>query len=51
MAAGNHDADSKLTKALRYPENVKVLDTRALQTVTFEDLGVAVHGQGYPTPA
>ncbi len=51
MIAGNHDADSKLTKALRYPENVHVLDTRAPQTMTFEDLGVAVHGQGYPTPA
>jgi predicted phosphodiesterase len=51
MVAGNHDADSKLTKALRYPNNVQVLDTRAPQTVTFEDLGLAVHGQGYPTPA
>jgi DNA repair protein SbcD/Mre11 len=51
MIAGNHDADSKLTKELRYPENVRVLDTRAPQTVTFEDLGVAVHGQGYRTPA
>jgi hypothetical protein len=50
MVAGNHDADSKLTKALRYPENVQVLDTRAPQTVTFENLGLAVHGQGYPTP-
>ena len=51
MAAGNHDADSKLTKALRYPDNVQVLDTHAPQTVIFEDLGLAVHGQGYPTPA
>jgi DNA repair exonuclease SbcCD nuclease subunit len=51
MVAGNHDADSKLTKALSYPENVQVLDTRTPQTVTLENLGVAVHGQGYPTPA
>ena len=51
MAAGNHDAESKLTKSLRLPENVRVLDTRKPQTVIFEAIGLAVHGQGYPTPA
>ncbi len=51
IVAGNHDAESKLTKSLRLPDNVQMLDTRKAQTVTFEDRGLAVHGQGYATPA
>jgi DNA repair protein SbcD/Mre11 len=49
--AGNHDAESKLTKSLRLPGNVTMLSTRRPQTWTNEELGVAVHGQGYATPA
>lgn len=49
--AGNHDAEGKLTKSLRLPGNVTMLSTRRPQTWTHEDLGVAVHGQGYATPA
>jgi DNA repair exonuclease SbcCD nuclease subunit len=48
---GNHDAASQLTKSLRLPENVRELDTRRPETVIFEDLGVAVHGQGFATRA
>src|SRR3954447_21251136 len=48
MVAGNHDAESKLTKSLRLPENVRVLSTRKPETVMFEEIGLAVHGQGYP---
>ncbi|MDQ2759356.1 MAG: DNA repair exonuclease [Actinomycetota bacterium] len=51
IVTGNHDAESKLTKSLRLPGNVRMLDTRKPQTVTFEDIGLAVHGQGYATPA
>jgi predicted phosphodiesterase len=51
IVAGNHDASSKLTKSLRLPDNVHVLDTRKPQTVIFEESGLAVHGQGYATPA
>jgi DNA repair protein SbcD/Mre11 len=51
MLAGNHDAESKLTKSLRLPDNVHVLDTRKPQTILFEESGLAVHGQGYATPA
>jgi exonuclease SbcD len=51
MLAGNHDAESKLTKALTLPENVTVLATRKPQTVCFDELALAVHGQGYLTPA
>lgn len=49
--AGNHDAESKLTKSLHWPDNVHVLSTRKPETVRFEDLGLAIHGQGYATPA
>lgn len=49
--AGNHDAQSKLTKSLRLPDNVHALSTRKPETKVFEDLGVAVHGQGYATQA
>ena len=51
MVTGNHDAASRITKALRLPEGVHVLPVDAPATVVFEDLGLAVHGQGYATPA
>jgi exonuclease SbcD len=51
MVTGNHDAASRITKALRLPANVHVLPVDAPGTVTFEDLGLAVHGQGYATQA
>src|ERR1039458_5123458 len=47
MAAGNHDAESKLTKSLPWPDNVHVLSTHKPETVPFKKLGLAVHGQGY----
>jgi len=45
---GNHDAESRITKSLRFPENVKVLPTKTPETVLLEEFGVAVHGQGFP---
>jgi DNA repair exonuclease SbcCD nuclease subunit len=51
VVAGNHDAASQLTKALRPPQNVHVFSTRAPETVVLEQLGVAIHGQGFPTRA
>ena len=47
LAAGNHDAQSHITRELRLPENVRVLSTRKPESVLFEDIGVAVHGQGF----
>jgi exonuclease SbcD len=49
--AGNHDAESKLTKSLRLPENLTMLSSARPQTWTSESLGIAVHGQSYATPA
>jgi DNA repair exonuclease SbcCD nuclease subunit len=47
ITAGNHDAQSQITRELRLPENVHVLSTRKPESVRFESLGVVVHGQGF----
>jgi exonuclease SbcD len=47
MVAGNHDAESRITKALTLPSNVEVLSTNAPQTKIDEHRGLAVHGQGF----
>lgn len=51
IVTGNHDAESKLTKSLPLPINVHMLTAHQAQTVTFEEVGLAVHGQSYATPA
>jgi exonuclease SbcD len=51
VVTGNHDAASRITKALRLPDNVHVLPVDAPGTVVLDDLGLAVHGQGFATPA
>lgn len=50
VASGNHDAQSVLTKQLRLPENVKTFSTRKPETFVLENVGVAVHGQGFARP-
>jgi exonuclease SbcD len=47
IASGNHDAASQITRALTLPTNVRMLDTNKPQSITFDDLGAVVHGQGY----
>lgn len=47
MLRGNHDAKSQISRELRLPDNVRELSTRKPETIVFEDLGVAVHGQGF----
>jgi DNA repair protein SbcD/Mre11 len=49
MLRGNHDAQSQISKELRLPENVQDLHTRRPESVIFDDLGLAVHGQGFAT--
>jgi len=36
-----------MTKSLRLPDNVRVLSTKAPETVLLEEVGVAIHGQGF----
>lgn len=53
VISGNHDAESKMTKNLRLPENVQRLDHRRPETARFDrlsDLRVAVHGQSFAQP-
>jgi exonuclease SbcD len=47
--AGNHDAQSQISRNLQLPPNVTQLSTSTPQTVTFDDLEVEVIGQGYST--
>lgn len=47
VVAGNHDAASKITKALRPPTNVTSLSTRKPESVRLDELEVVVHGQGF----
>lgn len=47
MIAGNHDAESQITRSLVLPPNVRNLSTQEPETVVDESLGLAVHGQGF----
>jgi len=48
---GNHDSASKLTNQLPLPENVRILSSKAPETVDFEKYHVAIHGQSFDTKA
>ncbi len=51
VIAGNHDAASQITKVLRPPDNVRMFSTRAPESVVIDELGVAIHGQGFASRA
>ena len=51
IVAGNHDAESKITRSLRMPENVKILSTSTPQSIILDDIGTVIHGQGFSTGA
>ncbi len=51
MIAGNHDAESEIALSLRLPPNVTVLKTDKPRPKICDDLGLAVHGQGFATRA
>jgi len=51
IATGNHDAASQITKNLRIPDNCRMLSVHKSESVVFESLGVAIHGQGFSTRA
>lgn len=44
---GNHDAESEITRSLRLPPNTHRLSVEAPETVVLDDVGLAVHGQGF----
>ena len=47
LLRGNHDAASQIARTLKLPEHVRELGTSRPETVEFEKLGLAVHGQGF----
>ena len=51
LITGNHDAASRMTRSLRLPENVHRFPVEEPGTIRLDELGVAVHGQGFATPA
>lgn len=51
FVAGNHDAASEISRRLRLPPNVTQLSSAKPETRRFDDLNVAVVGQGYSTRA
>lgn len=51
IVAGNHDAGSQISRQLRMPDNVVRLSSKKPQTVTLDQLRVAIHGQGFSKAA
>jgi len=51
IVSGNHDFASSITKTMLLPDNVTLFSSVQAKTVTLEDLGVAIHGQSYPSRA
>ncbi|HID97818.1 MAG TPA: DNA repair exonuclease [Thermodesulfobacteriaceae bacterium] len=47
--AGNHDAASRVTRALDLPENMKIFSSRKVETVRPEGLNAAIHGRSFGT--
>ncbi|GER68315.1 metallophosphoesterase [Weizmannia acidilactici] len=51
LIRGNHDAANIMTKVLKLPDNVYEFPIKAPGTVTLDELGVAIHGQGFASRA
>jgi DNA repair exonuclease SbcCD nuclease subunit len=51
ILAGNHDAASRISKTLRFPENVRLFSVHDPETYYIDTLNVAIHGQGFASPA
>jgi len=49
LIAGNHDAESQISKSLNLPENVTRLSAKKPETFRLENVGAAIHGQSFPT--
>lgn len=51
MIAGNHDAQSRITKSLSLPDNVHAFRADRPETMFLDDVRVALHGQSFDRPA
>ena len=47
LVAGNHDAENRMTKSLRLPENVSFLSARQPETKPLPEGDVVIHGQSF----
>jgi len=47
LLRGNHDAESRITRQLRLPPNVRQFPTDAPGSFPLEQVGVALHSQGF----
>jgi exonuclease SbcD len=48
IALGNHDAENKFMARLDLGDNVHIFASRKAETIRFDDIGVAFHGQSFP---
>lgn len=51
IITGNHDAVSRMTRTLRLPDGIHMFPVDNPKTVQIDDIGVAIHGQGFATQA
>lgn len=51
LIAGNHDAANKMTKTLDLPTNVHMFSEKRPETLTLDELGIAIHGQSFAKAA
>lgn len=49
IVRGNHDALSKISKAVALPKNVHIFKSSKPTTILDEDIGFAIHGQSFAT--
>lgn len=47
IVSGNHDAASRITRAMPLPDNVTLFPSRNPRSVKLDDLGVIIHGRSY----
>ncbi len=51
MVRGNHDAANKITKTLRFPDNVSLFSWDKPGTLKLDNVGAAIHGQSFASPS
>ena len=51
IISGNHDAENKMTRSLKLPNNVFSFPTDRAKTERLDDWDVALHGQGFANAA
>ena len=51
LISGNHDAENKMTRSLKLPDNVHPFPTDKAATKRLDDWDVAIHGQGFAKAA